>query len=579
MLQIIVNNQQVDLLEDTEVSITIEHPMLSTDHIPVPYSTDIDLPLSPRNRVIFGFVDRPARTAAFESLPARIFFDGLEITSGEIKVSEVEETITASYNGVMIPANVDKMAYRQNLGRIDFGASAVQVACNNYFIARTEEEYPDLVAAPVSIDARVTGEIVDGNTITQVSAAAWLNGYDESNGDYLPDQYRRDSHLNKILPAFRVGWLLDKLLDGRCVNNIFNTGEWRRLMILSTWHPRYKPDDQSAVYDIDDQGNASLTLADFMPKKAANEIITELLKLPCASMYATGDSFTIELNRDILDRKVIGDDWTGKVIGRVTISEQEAQRYVAGYSQEDAELAVDLQVTDSDDILHICSLNPTQEIQPGTFNVANTGQVIERIAADDVTGALGSDHDNVNVLRSSDGLEVDVEAVCKGQCLALGHVGSNLGVVDIGAQLIGHQHHDNIAGLGSLFHLHDLEVVMGGSELRSLCPVSRTLAQADHNVDAALSQILRVCMTLAAEADDSDGLAVQHAEVAVGIVVFLDSHSSCSPFYSSVVANNKRSLFFRSPGSGKNIQVRSGQWVPGRGSWAARTSCGGFCIC
>lgn len=286
--------------------------------------------------MIFGFVDRPARTAAFESLPARIFFDGLEITSGEIKVSEVEETITASYNGVMIPANVDKMAYRQNLGRIDFGASAVQVACNNYFIARTEEEYPDLVAAPVSIDARVAGEIVDGNTITQVSAAAWLNGYDESNGDYLPDQYRRDSHLNKILPAFRVGWLLDKLLDGRCVNNIFNTGEWQRLMILSTWHPRYKPDDQSAVYDIDDQGNASLTLADFMPKKAANEIITELLKLPCASMYATGDSFTIELNRDILDRKVIGDDWTGKVIGRVTISEQEAQRYVAGYSQEDA---------------------------------------------------------------------------------------------------------------------------------------------------------------------------------------------------------------------------------------------------
>lgn len=70
----------------------------------------------------------------------------------------------------------------------------------------------------------------------------------------------------------------------------------------------------------------------------------------------------------------------------MTISEQEAQRYVAGYSQEDAELAVDLQVTDSDDILHICSLNPTQEIQPGTFNVANTGQVIERIAADDVTG-------------------------------------------------------------------------------------------------------------------------------------------------------------------------------------------------
>jgi len=200
-------------------------------------------------------------------------------------------------------------------------------------------------------------------------------------------------------------------------------------------------------------------------------------------------------------------------------------------------------------------------------------------AAHDVAGALGSDHDDVHVLGSGDGLEVDVEAVCKGQSLALGHIRSNLLVVDVGAQLIGNQHHDHIAGLSSLFHFHDLEVVVGGSELGSLCPVSRTLAQADDDVDAALGQVFGVCMALTAKADDRDGLAVQHAEVAVGIVVFLDSHSSCSPFYSSVVANNKRSLFFRSPGSGKNIQVRSGQWVPGRGSWAARTSCGGFCIC
>ena len=142
-----------------------------------------------------------------------------------------------------------------------------------------------------------------------------------------------------------------------------------------------------------------------------------------------------------------------------------------------------------------------------------------------MAGALGSDHDDVHILGSGDGLEVDVEAVCKGQCLALGHVGSHLRVVDIGAQLVGHQHHNNIAGLGSLFHFHHLEVFVGGSELRSLCPVGRALAQADHNVDAAFGQILRVCMTLAAEADDSDGLAVQHAEVAVGIVVFLDSHN------------------------------------------------------
>ena len=151
-------------------------------------------------------------------------------------------------------------------------------------------------------------------------------------------------------------------------------------------------------------------------------------------------------------------------------------------------------------------------------------------AADDVAGALGSDHDNVHILGSSDGLEVDVETVCKGQCLALGHVGSHLLVIDVSAQLVGHQHHDNVAGLGSFFHFHDLEVLVSCCELRSLLPVSRALAQADDDVHAALGQVLGMGVALAAEADDSDGLAVQHAEVAVGIVVFLDSHGSCSPF-------------------------------------------------
>ena len=150
--------------------------------------------------------------------------------------------------------------------------------------------------------------------------------------------------------------------------------------------------------------------------------------------------------------------------------------------------------------------------------------------ADDVAGTLGSDHDDVNILGSGDGLEVDVEAVCESQSLALGHVGSDLLVVDVSAQLIGDQHHDDVAGLGSLLDLHDLEVGMRCSELRSLFPVSRTLAQADDDIDAALSEVLGMCVALAAEADDSDGLAVQHAEVAVGIVVFLDRHGSCSPF-------------------------------------------------
>lgn len=392
MLQILVQNRQVDIFEDTEVSVTSENPLFSSDHIPVPYSADIELPLTSRNRQIFGFVDRHARTEIFETLPARIMFGGLEITCGEVKVSEVYETITISYNGVLIPKNIDKMAFRQNLGKLDFGKAIFDSAgmdrgparsnYNNYFTGKANEPYPDIVAAPVGIEARESYERQEGRPGTDVSASGWINGFDQSNGNYWPNQYRPKSYINKVLPALRVGWLLERLLGGRVENNIFNVGEWRRLMMLSTWHPKYNPAGKSPVYDIDGDLDVSITLADFMAEKAANEIVVELLKLPCASIFAKGDLFFIECNKDVLARETVH-DWSDKIVGRLTISEQELQRYVCGYNQEDEQLSEALITTPVSGPGHIASLNPSVDVVPGTFKVASTGQIIERVGADD----------------------------------------------------------------------------------------------------------------------------------------------------------------------------------------------------
>ena len=147
-----------------------------------------------------------------------------------------------------------------------------------------------------------------------------------------------------------------------------------------------------------------------------------------------------------------------------------------------------------------------------------------------MAGALGGDHDDVDVLRRGDGLEVDVEAVSEGQGLALGHVGGDLAVVDVSAQLVGNQHHHNVAGLGSLFDFHDLEVLVGGGELRGFLPVGRAFAQTDDDVDAALGQVFGVGVALGTKTDDSNRLAVENAEVAVGIIILVDSHGGCLLF-------------------------------------------------
>src|SRR5699024_4675222 len=81
---------------------------------------------------------------------------------------------------------------------------------------------------------------------------------------------------------------------------------------------------------------------------------------------------------------------------------------------------------------------------------------------------------------------------------------------------------------GGVLNLHDLEVRVLGGEGFGLLPVGGAFAQADDDVDAALGQVLGMGVALRAEADDRDGLAVKQAEVAVGIVVLVDSHGKSS---------------------------------------------------
>jgi hypothetical protein len=73
--------------------------------------------------------------------------------------------------------------------------------------------------------------------------------------------------------------------------------------------------------------------------------------------------------------------------------------------------------------------------------------------------------------------------------------------VDVGAHLVGHEHHDDVGLGGRLGGLHHLETRGLG-----LGPRGSALAQADDDVDAAVAQVVGVRVPLAAVSDDGDFL-------------------------------------------------------------------------
>lgn len=120
MLQIFTDNQLTDLSDDISIDLVFENPLFSTDRIPAAYSLSYDLPLTPRNRRIFGNPDRVAAAGdRFRDHPTRILFDGIEIASGIQTIEEVGETITVNFSGSILPPTISRHLQNVEMDTLD----------------------------------------------------------------------------------------------------------------------------------------------------------------------------------------------------------------------------------------------------------------------------------------------------------------------------------------------------------------------------------------------------------------------------------------------------------------------------
>ena len=140
-----------------------------------------------------------------------------------------------------------------------------------------------------------------------------------------------------------------------------------------------------------------------------------------------------------------------------------------------------------------------------------------------MTGTLRCNHENVNASWRNDLLEVDIETMREGESTAWLEVRTNLFLVDVRLLLIRDQNHRDVRLLNRLGDRQNLETMGLGSSLGL-----RSLVKANDDVDAALLEIQRMCMSLAAVADDGNGLALHDLPVRVLIIISF-CHNTLSP--------------------------------------------------
>ena len=133
-----------------------------------------------------------------------------------------------------------------------------------------------------------------------------------------------------------------------------------------------------------------------------------------------------------------------------------------------------------------------------------------------MAGGLGGDHGDVHAVGGDDGLEVYVEAVREHEGLAGQKVGQDGLAVHLGLDVVGYEHHDDVGLAGGILDQAYLEAV--GFGLRY---AATALVEADHDIEAGILQVEGVGVSLAAVADDADGLVLDQGHVGVVFVVHL----------------------------------------------------------
>ena len=118
---------------------------------------------------------------------------------------------------------------------------------------------------------------------------------------------------------------------------------------------------------------------------------------------------------------------------------------------------------------------------------------------------------------------MNVEAVREEQRRSVLHVGREIGLVDVGLEFVGRQHHHDVGPFGGIRHGHHLEALGFG-----LLGRRGAFAQRHHDIlDAGIPHVQDMGMALAAVADDRDFLALDQIEIGIPIVV--DAHGPGFP--------------------------------------------------
>lgn len=327
--------EHVDLVPNQELSLSIENAMFSNDRIPVAWSTDVELPVSPTNSILFGYIGAMLLPEQRREINVSMYIDAIPAMTGKLKLTGASEgKLQASFVGVSIEDSLSGNLQDAPFARWEFGgAVAGQRPLFDEIMEGAAQNTRDDFALPLMVrdSEKDTADNYVANS--QIGAIE----YEDFGIKYL-----NSPKYNFVTPVVKLAYILRTVFSDIRIDESYSE-YFEKIGIVAPYRRNSAPTlDGRYNLPVDGPFNFVLDLADAMPDVSLEDFVKNLLAAFCATIFIHRGGIQIKSNQSIVQNSSFV-DWSNKVSDSAEVEFEDGQNYEYGFSNvSDDDLNADI---------------------------------------------------------------------------------------------------------------------------------------------------------------------------------------------------------------------------------------------
>ncbi len=317
----------LDLKPGQELAINIENPFFAEDHIPVAWSTEIELPITSTNCAVFGCPNAMLFAATKREINVSMQVDGIQIMEGKMKLSgQSSNVLKASFCGISIENSLTGNLKDLPLAKWNFGQLK--------HVSETEL-YDEIMlgAAKGTREDFVTPLMMRKSEVRTTDS--FKDAVAAENKKRFATKYMNHRIGNFLTPVVKLSYLMRFALSDCSIDEEL-ASYFGKIGIVAPYRTNGSLDDvDTGCLDKDEDGNFILDLANAMPDVTVESLVKNMLLLFGASIFiANGEKLIIGNNTILQSSDFV--DWSEKIHDDAEQEIQESQDYRYGYAEDSA---------------------------------------------------------------------------------------------------------------------------------------------------------------------------------------------------------------------------------------------------